>query len=101
VEIVVVRDVIVRILFLGGAERALGKAAEFRSSKDGVGRSGQFEKTATGHGRGASDAQGAEELPPIEVDRLRGNIRVRQIGGFANQTLLLRTNVDGVAFLLF
>ncbi len=65
VEIVVVRDVAVRILFFGGAERALGKAAEFCSSKDGLGRSGQFEKTATGHGSDSSDAHGAEELPPI------------------------------------
>src|ERR1700756_4267400 len=55
-EIVVVRDVVVRILFLGGTERALGKAAEFCSSQDSLGRTGQFEKTPTGHGQDASDA---------------------------------------------
>src|SRR6266571_7706614 len=88
VEIVVVRHILVGVLLFGGAERAGLETDEFRAGKCHLRWRSEFEQSLTGHGRRPDNAHGAQEIAPVQINRLWRDVGVSQIRGFANQHLL-------------
>src|SRR6266581_328185 len=88
VEIVVVRHILVGVLLFGGAERAGLETDEFRAGKCHLRWRSEFEQSLTGHGRRPDNAHGAQEIAPVQINRLWRDVGVSQIRGFADQHLL-------------
>src|SRR6266704_3939101 len=87
IEIVVVRHILVGVLLFGGAERAGLEAGKLRAAKCHLRWRSECEQSLTGHGRRPDNAHGAQEIAPVQIDRLWRDVGVSQIRGFADQHL--------------
>ncbi len=79
VEIVVVGDIVIRILPFRGAEWTFDEVVEFRGGERFRAGGCQIPQTRSGQRGGSGDAHAAEEFAPIEIERFRGDIGIRQI----------------------
>src|SRR5260370_26504150 len=88
VEIVVMGDVCVGILLFGSAKGALGEAGEFCGRKGGLRWESKVEQAFACRGSRASNSHGLQEFAAVQVDRLGGDGRIRQIWTLADQHLV-------------
>jgi hypothetical protein len=82
VEVIVVGDVLMGVLFLRGAETVAGKGC-----KSGIGENDLFWRSKIPHfpANESGGAHSGEKFAAIQIDGLRCYVRVDQIRAFANQ----------------